>query len=179
MEALKLDVLIKNFNDPKVIEALIAIGTQMVAFIIFAWILKKYAWKPFIRVLDERQEKIKSQFENIDDLEKKHLAMKEQYSEKLKNVEHVIDLRIQEGVNEGKRHAQDIVRRSRKDAADIIQKSKAHLSIEVKRAQNDLKERMIEIIINSVEQLIKTKMDDEKHRELISSIIEEVECKKC
>ena len=39
--------------------------TQLCAFVIFFWIMKKYAWKPLLNVLDERQKTIEGEFEDI------------------------------------------------------------------------------------------------------------------
>ena len=132
-----MKVVTNFFSDPKMIEALVAIGTQTLAFLIFVWILKKYAWKPFLKILDDREQRIKSKFEDIQELEKKNLAIKEEYQRNLDNVEHVINQKIQEGVEEGKRLAQEIVGHARRDAEVIIQKSKVHLDLQLKKAQKD------------------------------------------
>jgi hypothetical protein len=39
--------------------------TTIVAFVIFFWVMKKYAWGPLTVVLDERQRRISQGFEEI------------------------------------------------------------------------------------------------------------------
>jgi F-type H+-transporting ATPase subunit b len=173
-----LDFITGFFKDPVLIEAIVAVGTQMIAFLLFVWVLKKFAWKPFLEILDERQERIKSKFKDIEALEKSHIVIRNEYQKKLDDVEHIINQKIQEGVNEGKRLAGDIVRRARNDARKAIEQNKAHMEIQVKKAQNDLKQRLTDIVINSTEKLIQIKMNEKHHKDLISSIIDEVECKK-
>ena len=43
-----------------------AILTHMVGFVITVWVLKKFAWKPILSILEERREKIKSEFDQIE-----------------------------------------------------------------------------------------------------------------
>ena len=40
--------------------------THSIGFLITVWILKKYAWGPILSMLDERRNKIKGEFEKIE-----------------------------------------------------------------------------------------------------------------
>ncbi len=41
--------------------------TQIIGFLITVWLLKRFAWKPLLSMMDERRQKIKDEFQRIED----------------------------------------------------------------------------------------------------------------
>ena len=37
--------------------------TQIIGFLIVLWVLKRFAWKPILALLEERRQKIKNEFD--------------------------------------------------------------------------------------------------------------------
>ena len=72
----------------------------MVAFLIFAWILKRYVWGPFLALLDERREKIASEFDRIESLRAEAERLRADYESRLQKIEQEARERIQEAVAE-------------------------------------------------------------------------------
>ena len=59
--------------------------THLVAFLLFIWVIKKYAVGPVLQLLDERRAKIADQFDQIDS-DKKHVgALREEYEEHIRD----------------------------------------------------------------------------------------------
>ncbi len=45
---------------PETLKTISQILTQLIAFLIFLWIMKRFAWRPILRLLDERRERLES-----------------------------------------------------------------------------------------------------------------------
>ncbi len=60
--------------------------THAVGFIIFFWVMKKFAWGPLLNLLDERRQKIADSFKEIDDKGAATDKLKGEYEDKLKNI---------------------------------------------------------------------------------------------
>ena len=43
------------------------IAAQIITFLILLFLMKRFAWKPFLKVLDDRRERIASEFKKIDE----------------------------------------------------------------------------------------------------------------
>ena len=43
------------------------IAAQIITFLILLFLMKRFAWKPFFKVLDDRRERIASEFKKIDE----------------------------------------------------------------------------------------------------------------
>src|SRR5262245_6331869 len=93
--------------------------TQMIAFIIFFLVMKKYAWGPLTRALDERQAKIEEGFVSIDRRQAEADALHKEYETHLKQIEQEARTKINEAVAEGRRVAIEITEAARVDAQKI------------------------------------------------------------
>ncbi len=149
--------------------------THAIGFLITVWILKRFAWGPLLSLLEERRNKIINEFKNIDDEKAKVGQLTTQYESKLKEIDVERRAKLVEAVNEGKKIAEEIKLAARSEAKDIGVKAKADLIRDVAKAKVQLKNDMVAMTVTATERIIKEKLDDAKHRELISGFIDSVE----
>jgi F-type H+-transporting ATPase subunit b len=149
--------------------------THMVGFIITVWILKKFAWKPILGILEERRQKIKTEFDNIESGKSEVAAIKVDYEARLKDIENLSRQKLTEAVNEGQKIAAEIKEQGRDEAKEIISRAKAELERDVEKARVALKEDMVKTTIAAAEKIIASKMDDQENRRLIAEFIDGVE----
>jgi F-type H+-transporting ATPase subunit b len=151
--------------------------TQIVAFVIVLWILKKFAWKPLLSVLEERKKKIKSEFDSIEEQKKKIQTLTDEYNEKLKGIEAEARVKIQEAVKDGRKISQEIQAEARSQAKEILNKTKDEVEREIAKAKIQLKNDMVNMVIAATEKIIKEKLDAEQHKKLIADFVEQAEFK--
>lgn len=149
--------------------------THAVGFLITVWILKKFAWGPLLAMLEERRQKIKDEFRNIDDEKARVDKLVAEYEAKLKDIDTERRAKLVEAVDEGKKIASKIESDAREKARELDAKSKADLQHDIAKAKVQLKDEMIAITMNAAEKLLAQKLDPQKDRELIGRFIENVE----
>lgn len=161
---------------PDLIKTLLPVAfTQLVAFLVFIWLLNKFAVKPVLGLLDQRREKIAGQFDQIASSEKQIAALKEDYERKLQEINEEARKRVAEEVTRGKRIADEIAANARTEASAILEKAKTNVQIQVDKARAQLKEDIVDMTIAATERLIQAEMDEKQHRELVGAFIDEVE----
>jgi F-type H+-transporting ATPase subunit b len=170
-----LQSLLNTLSDPKVHEAIAQIVTQIIAFLVFLWVLKKFAWGRLLQLLDERKQKISSEFDRIKALEEKFVGLEHEYNEKIKNIDVEARRIIQDAIADGRRMAQQIADKARQDARQITDKAQQNIELEVAKARLQLKQDIIKMTLLATEKIIKERLDEAKHRELISSFIDTIE----
>ena len=158
--------------NPETLTLLSQILTQLAAFLIFLWIMRRYVWRPILRLLDERREKIAGEFAHIDSLKAETERSRAEYEGRLKAIEHEARERIQEAVGEGRRVAQEIRERAHADARAITNKAKENIQLEVEKARVQLKEDMIKMTMAAIERVLRTSVSREQHNRLIAEFIE-------
>jgi F-type H+-transporting ATPase subunit b len=149
--------------------------THALGFLIVLWLLKRYAWKPLLALMEERRARIADEFKKIEQQHAKVDELSAEYHGKLKEIDAERRVKLVEAVNEGKKIAEEIKVAARDEARDITEKAKADAEREVAKAKVQLKNDMIAMTVTAVERLIKERLDDSKHRELIGSFIDNVE----
>jgi len=149
--------------------------THAVGFIIALWILKKFAWTPIMNLLEERRQKIQDDFDKAAADRQKSEDVLADYEVKLKEIDAEARVKIQEAVKEGQKVATEIKENAREDAKDLIERAKSELARDVDKARVALKEDLVRMTLAATEKLVVEKLDEQKHRQLISSFIDDVE----
>jgi F-type H+-transporting ATPase subunit b len=149
--------------------------THMVGFFIAVWILKKFAWGPLLGLMEERRNKIVGEFEKIDEDRAEVAKLTADYEARLKEIDAERRARLVEAVDEGKKLAAEIKQAAQANVRSLQEKAKADLEREIGKAKVQLRDDMIGMTITAAEKVIREKLDDAKHRDLIGRFIDSVE----
>lgn len=149
--------------------------TQALGFFILLFILKKFAWKPLLALLEERREKISSEFKNIEQVKSELSRLEEDYKAKLADIDTQARLKIQEAIAEAQRISIEIQEKSRDEAKKTLDKAKANIELEIAKARVDLRNQVANIAIKAAEKVLKEELNEEKHRRLVMGFIEDLE----
>lgn len=149
--------------------------THIVGFLLLVWVLKRFAWKPVLALLDERRERIKNSFAEIEEKQRQADKLNADYLAKLKDIDLEARRRLTEAMAEGEKIATKIKEDARNEAKDIMLRSRVELEQDVAKAKVQLKEDMVAITMSATEKIIHERLDSQKHRELIGRFIDDIE----
>lgn len=155
-------------------DIVIQVATTALAFLIFFWISKKLFWTSIIQTIEARQARIRGEFDAIDDLKRKVEGMEAQYARQLADIEATARNKMQEATAHGKQIAEQIADQARKDADAALERNKQVIAIEMEKAREELRQEVVEMTMTATERIIKERLDDPKHRQLVSSFVEEL-----
>lgn len=148
--------------------------SQVIAFLIMLWVLKRFAWKPIVNMMEERRKKIQSEFDTIE--KHKHEAKKlvETYNEKLRKVEAEARVKVSEELNRAHKMAQKIHQEAHEHAKGIISKAQDEVNYEIAEAKKQLKDEMVNLVIATTEKIVQEKLEEDgKQKAFIEKILEE------
>jgi len=149
--------------------------THMVGFLITLWILKRYAWKPILKLLDDRRQNIADEFAGIETKKQETEALLHEYEERLRKIEEEARQRLNEAVAEGQQIAAQIKADAQEDARRVASRSRDELARDVDRARAQLKEDLVAMTVGATERLLREKLDADAHRKMIDRFLSEVE----
>ena len=152
--------------------------THIAGFLIAFWILKRYAFGPLLKLMEERRERIRADLDHATDTRRAAEKLEADYVERLKNIEAEARQKIQEAVGDGRRVAAEIKDQAHTEARGIIEKAKADLVRDIASAKIQLKEDIVAMTLATTQKLLRESMDDERQRRLISEFIDQVETAK-
>jgi F-type H+-transporting ATPase subunit b len=151
------------------------IGTQIVGFILAVWILRKFAWKPILSLLDERRHKISDSYRDIEEKKAEALAEKARYEEKLKNIDVEARAKIQEAIREGNEAAARIRDQAQEERRKRLERAEEEVASAIDSARETTRQRTVDLALKAAEKVLRETLDDERHRRLVTEYVEQVE----
>ncbi len=147
----------------------------IVTFLLLLLILGKFAWKPILKALDERENKIKESLEMAEQarLEAKKIIEENQLN--LKKTEEEARKILEENKNYAEQLKKQILEDSKIQANQLIEKANAEIDRKKQEAFDELKNQVAELSIQVAEKLISETLDKEKNSKLIDRFIDEVQ----
>jgi F-type H+-transporting ATPase subunit b len=146
---------------------------QVVNFTILFVLLYLVAYRPIMRMLDERSRKIKDSMEQTEYI-KEQAAQAEQEAEKR------IEAASQEGqemvtraVRTGEEVRQKAEQEARGEAETLISRARTEIQRERDEAIDEVRKAFADLTIRAAEKVIDRSLDKEAHREIIAKVLEE------
>lgn len=162
--------------DLKVITAALPeIFTQLLAFMAVFWILKRFAFKPILRMIDARRKKIEDEFAGIENQKQNLEGLEKEYRLKLEMIENQARLRIQEAASVGIGLARDIQDKARQDAQKIVDRAKAEIDQDIAKAKISMRGELVELSALISEKIIRERLDEAEHGKLVDQFLKELQ----
>ncbi|WP_185851637.1 F0F1 ATP synthase subunit B [Blattabacterium cuenoti] len=132
---------------------------QTIIFLILILFLSKYAWKPIIKFIDQREEKIRISIEKADQAQKELKNIKNKKKKILKEIRIERDLILKEALKIKEEMKQKAREEGFFEKKKIIKETKKMLQIEREIAIQELKNQIGDISIKVAEKILKKEFD--------------------
>ena len=133
---------------------------QVVNFVVVAFVLWKFAFKPVLATLDERQQKIAAGLQYADEMKAKLEATQQETAAILKKAS-VEASRI---IDEARKSAKEFVDKQSLEAsaksADILAKGQQALELEHKKMLADARSEIARLVVVTTERVLAKKLSD-------------------
>lgn len=149
---------------------------QIIAFLLLMFVLGKFAWKPVLAAIKEREQSIDEAL-NKAELAKHEMArLTAQNEELMKQARAERDLILKEAktlkdniVNEAKVQAQT-------EGAKLIEKARLEIENQKKAALAELKNQVSTLSLDIAERVLRKQLEDKtKQQELVDNLLKDVE----
>ncbi len=145
------------------------------AFAIVLYVLRRFAWKPILNTIKEREDGIRRSLKNAEKIEKEITQLNETKDRIIAETNH-------EKVNiieQGKKAGEEILREARRKAEDeskkIIEESKKIIETERKKIEDQIKKEIAVLSIDMAEKILVAELSDkQKHKQLVLDNLEKV-----
>src|SRR3989338_1973015 len=143
------------------------LAAQVVNFFILLFILKRFLYKPVLKVLEERKKKIEDSLKNAEEIERKL----EETNEKIDRMMVKTADEIQKMHDEAKKD-RDVLKEEGKAEAQqlalqIIKKGEEQAKAEREKMQEELMSHMAEFVVAGMEKVIGKVLNEKAQREIV------------
>jgi F-type H+-transporting ATPase subunit b len=148
---------------------------QVVAFSILLFVLGKFAWKPILSGLKEREQTIESALLSAEQAKNEMQALQADNQKLLAEARAERDALLKDAIAVANTIKEDAREETSKITARMIEDAKAAIETEKKAALTDVKNQVATLSLEITEKLLRKQLADQKgQRELIDSYVKDL-----
>lgn len=135
------------------------------------FVLKKFLFKPVMKMIQDRQNEIDTMYANAGEAEANAKAMEKEYTQKLSVAADTGERLVKEAVLRGQAREEEIIRQANLEAAAIMEKASADIQQEKKKAINDAKNEISGIALAIAEKVVARELNAADQDKLVNDFI--------
>lgn len=148
---------------------------QTVIFVGLVLLLKKFAWKPILDAVNQREEGIKNALEAADKAREEMAALNADNEKLLQEARHERENMIKEAREVKDKMIADAKAQAQAEAEKLIAQAQETIDSEKKAAVADIKKQVAELSIAIAEKVIKNELSDaSKSDKMVSEMVKDI-----
>lgn len=140
---------------------------QLITFVLAYLVLRKFAFEPILKVLQDRRDTIESGVKLGEQMQKERAELDKKVAAELNQARLAADGILAEASNTAKSTIRSAEDKAHDKAAGIIKEAEANADQAVKRARKQLETELVGLISDATEAIIDEKVDAKKDAALI------------
>ena len=146
---------------------------QIINFVILFGLLYLVAYKPIMRMFDERSRKVKESMEQTEYIKEQAAHAEEEVKKQLEAASKDGQEVIGRAVKTGEEIRQKSQQEARQEAESLIVRARLEIQRERDAAIDELRKEVADLTILAAGKVIDRSLDKEAHRQLIDKVLEE------
>ena len=146
----------------------------IITFLLLFYVLAKFAWKPLLSMLEERENLIKRSLSDAEtareELQKINLESEAIITKARTEAQSILS----DGKAAAEKIKDDTVAKAREEASKIRKEAKQQIKAEKDRAISDIKKEVVDLSLNVAEKLIKKNISEKDNTSLIEESLEKI-----
>ena len=146
----------------------------VINFIILLALLGKFLYKPVLKMLDERTQKVKESMEWAETIKRDYEQAKVEVQKQIERGRQEAQALIAQAVQKGESLKEEAKKEASGQAKAIVEKARVELESERDRMMEDLRKEFVSLLILASEKVIRQTLDKEKQSKLIEETLAEI-----
>lgn len=146
---------------------------EIVSFLILAWILKKFAWKPLTNMMEKRRQNIADNISHAQKDRKEAEELKIGYQQEMQNARKEAQSIIEKANKTSGERADSILEAARQDAEKKKAAALADIDREREKAIAEAKAQVVDMSIAMANKLLRQEIDDDTQDALFEQFLVE------
>ena len=148
---------------------------QIVNFVILLYILKRFLYKPILKVLDERKKRIETSMKQSAEIQKKFEEVSQKQQEILDEAKKESTRIIGTAKNEAKILTNQIQTEANTQAEEIMKRNQQSLQLEKQKMISEAKQELIDVVASATERVVERSLTKADKDRLVKKSVAEIE----
>lgn len=148
------------------------LAAQVVNFIILLLVLKKFLYKPILKVLEDRKKTVSDSLIKAEEIEAVLQSTEQESAKKLSDVSKQAQIIIQNASNTADQIIADAHEKAQADIEIMIEKGKDSISVEREMMKKEMRDELAGLVILGIERIAGKVLDHPEHKKAVEQTIE-------
>ena len=149
---------------------LISLANLILLFLI----VKRFLFKPVMNLFEQRKAELDGRYAKADEAQRQANEAKAEWEAKLSKADEQADNIIKDATQTADYRAAQIVEQANAKAEDITQRAETEASLTLKKAQDEIKQQIVQVSTLLTEKMLQREVNTEDHRAMIDSFIDDI-----
>lgn len=146
----------------------------VLTFILLLLVLKKFAWKPILSALKQREDAIKDSLEQAEKAKEEAKKILSENQNSLAKAEEESKKIIEQSKLFAESLKEKMIAESKEQAKRIIDEASAEIDRKKNAAFDELKNQIAEISVNAAEKILRENLDVQKNKKIVDKYISDI-----
>lgn len=142
-----------------------------VTFLLLMFVLRSVAWKPILKILDEREQRINEALEEADKARVEAEKQSEENRVALEQAQADARQAISEGRELAERVAQEVRERAEGEASQMLEQARRTIQQERDQAVQELRNQVADLAILAARNILDDQLDEARGRQIVDDTI--------
>lgn len=151
---------------------------QIVNFSIIVFVLHRFIYKPILKILDERKDRIENSIKQAEVLEHRTQKLEEELKEKFKEAENKADTLISEAKQIAEKTRIQLVEQANQEVTSMIEKAKKDIEHDQAQMMQEVKSYIVDTSMIITQKILQDKLDESVQKKLIEETLHDIPTQK-
>lgn len=146
----------------------------VVTFVVLVLVLTKYAWKPLLKALQDREDNIRQALDQAERARAEAAELLKQNERNIAKAEEEYRRIIREGKTLADKLKEEIVSKAHQQAQRDLQHAKEEIQRDIEAAKQQLRSEVADLAIQAAGKILDETLDAQKHKKLVDTFLNQL-----
>ena len=146
----------------------------IITFLLLFFVLRKFAWKPLLNALNEREDFISNSLKDAEKAREELENINQESQDIITNARSQAKSILADGKSAAENIKQQTISDAKDQSAKIIEDAKKQIEAEKEKAMSEIKDEIVNISLNVAQKLISKNLSSEDNKKLIKDSLDQV-----
>ena len=146
---------------------------MLLNLVVFFFLMKKFLFKPVMKVMEKRKEMINKEFQEADEAKAQAEELKKQYEDKIDTINDESQRIIGEAKESAKAEYSKIIERAENDADKLLDEAKKQAVVERENEMRAARENIAELAMEAAAKVVGANVSDKTNSDIFDEFLNE------
>lgn len=147
----------------------------ILTFLVLLTLLAKFAWRPLLEALENRQAQIRKSLDDADKAQKELQRLQEESGQIIRTARVEAESIVNQSRSDAERLREEVKQKARLEAAAIVKNAERQIQLETDRALQQIRHEAVDLSVMIASKLIQRNLTREDDERLIEEALRQVE----